>query len=144
MQQEMIENIKEHAAESQRTSADAKRAVARRERAEADNIDADSMQKMIISDGASMEDTQDAVSEGKSFEYHVRRRLEEEVGWEGQRMDGVVPLSQCLLVHATLATSLCGLSFGLLAHAAVVERLFSSHSPPPSQNHIFHYQATMS
>ena len=25
------------------------------------------------------------VSEGKSFEYHVIRRLEEEVGWEGQK-----------------------------------------------------------
>ena len=28
---------------------------------------------------------QDMVSEGKSFEYHVIRRLEEEVGWEGQK-----------------------------------------------------------
>ena len=62
MQQEMIENIKEHAAESQRTSADTKRAIARRERAEADRMDSESIQKTIISDGASMEDTQDAVN----------------------------------------------------------------------------------
>lgn len=31
-----------------------------------------------------MRDHQDAVSEGRVW-YHVRRRLEEEVGWEGQR-----------------------------------------------------------
>nr|WP_297708224.1 hypothetical protein [uncultured Butyrivibrio sp.] len=62
MQQEMIENIKEHAAESQRTSADAKRAVARRERAEANRVDAEGVQKTIISDGTSIEDTQNAVN----------------------------------------------------------------------------------
>ncbi len=62
MQQEMIENIKEHAAESQGTSADAKRAVARRERAEANHVDAEGVQKTIISDGASIEDTQNAVN----------------------------------------------------------------------------------
>ena len=62
MQQEMIENIKEHATESQRTSADAKRAVARRERAEAERMDAEGTQKTIISEGASMEDTQNAVN----------------------------------------------------------------------------------
>ncbi|WP_022765513.1 hypothetical protein [Butyrivibrio sp. XPD2006] len=62
MQQEMIENIKEHAAESQRTSADAKRAIARRERAEAERMDAEGAQKTIISEGASMEDTQNAVN----------------------------------------------------------------------------------
>ena len=62
MQQEMIENIKEHAAESQRTGADAKRAVARRERAEAERMDAEGVQKTIISEGASMEDTQNAVN----------------------------------------------------------------------------------
>ena len=62
MQQEMIENIKEHAAESQRTSADAKRAIARRERAEADRMGTEDIQKTIISDGASMEDAQDAVN----------------------------------------------------------------------------------
>ena len=62
MQQEMIENIKEHAAEGQRTSADAKRAIARRERAEAERMDAEGAQKTIISEGASMEDTQDAVN----------------------------------------------------------------------------------
>jgi hypothetical protein len=62
MQQEMIENIKEHAAESQGTSADAKCAVARRERAEANHVDAEGVQKTIISDGASIEDTQNAVN----------------------------------------------------------------------------------
>ncbi len=62
MQQEMIENIKEHAAESQGTSADAKRAAARRERAEANRVDAEGVQKTIISDGASIEDTQNAVN----------------------------------------------------------------------------------
>ena len=62
MQQEMIENIKEHAAESQGTSADAKRAVARRERAEANHVDAEGVQKTIISDGTSIEDTQNAVN----------------------------------------------------------------------------------
>lgn len=62
MQQEMIENIKEHAAKSQGTSADAKRAVARRERAEANRVDAEGVQKTIISDGTSIEDTQNAVN----------------------------------------------------------------------------------
>ena len=62
MQQEMIENIKEHAAESHRTSADTKRAIARRERAEADRMETEDVQKTIISDGASMEDTQNAVN----------------------------------------------------------------------------------
>ncbi|XME03313.1 hypothetical protein QYZ88_003785 [Lachnospiraceae bacterium C1.1] len=62
MQQEMVENIKEHAAESQRTSADIKRAIARRERAEAERMGAEDVGKTIISEGASMEDTQDAVN----------------------------------------------------------------------------------
>ncbi len=62
MQQEMIENIKEHAAESQRTSADTKRAIARRERAEADSMGAEDTQRTIISENASMEDTQNAVN----------------------------------------------------------------------------------
>ena len=62
MQQEMIENIKEHAAESQRTSADTKRAIARRERAEADSMGAEDAQRTIISESASMEDTQNAVN----------------------------------------------------------------------------------
>ncbi len=62
MQQEMIENIKEHAEETQRTSADTKRAIARRERAEADSMGAEDAQKTIISEGASMEDTQNAVN----------------------------------------------------------------------------------
>ena len=62
MQQEMIENIKQHAAETQRTSADTKRAIARRERAEADSMGAEDAQKTIISEIASMEDTQNAVN----------------------------------------------------------------------------------
>ena len=62
MQQEMIENIKEHAASSQKTSADTKRAIARRERAEADGMETEGIQKTIISDAASMEDTQNAVN----------------------------------------------------------------------------------
>ncbi len=62
MQQEMIENIKEHAQESPRTSADTKRAIARRERAEADSMGAEEAQKTIITDGTSMEDTQNAVN----------------------------------------------------------------------------------
>ena len=62
MQQEMIENIKQHAAETQLTSADTKRAIARRERAEADSMGAEDAQKTIISEGASMEDTQNAVN----------------------------------------------------------------------------------
>ena len=62
MQQEMIDNIKQHAAETQRTSADTKRAIARRERAEADSMGAEEAQRTIISEGASMEDTQNAVN----------------------------------------------------------------------------------
>jgi hypothetical protein len=62
MQQEMIENIKQHAEETQRTSADTKRAMARRERAEADSMGAEDAQKTIISEGASVEDTQNAVN----------------------------------------------------------------------------------
>ena len=62
MQQEMIENIKEHAAETQKTSADAKRAIARRERAEADSYGAEDAQRTIISEGASMENTKNAVN----------------------------------------------------------------------------------
>ena len=62
MQQEMIENIKEHASIGQRTSADTKRAIARRERAEADSMESENIQKTIITEGASMEDTQDAVN----------------------------------------------------------------------------------
>ena len=62
MQQEMIENIKQHAAETQRTSADTKRAIARRERAEAESMGAEEAQKTIITEGASMEDTQNAVN----------------------------------------------------------------------------------
>ena len=62
MQQEMIENIREHAAQGQRTGADIKRAEARRERSEAERMDAEGMQKTIITDASSMEDTQDAVN----------------------------------------------------------------------------------
>jgi len=62
MQQEMIENIKQHAAETQHTSADGKRAIARRERAEANTMGAEDAQRTIITEGASMEDTQNAVN----------------------------------------------------------------------------------
>ncbi len=62
IQEEMIENIRDQASESQRTSADIKRAIARRERAEADRMDAGDIQKTIISDATSMEDTQNAVN----------------------------------------------------------------------------------
>ena len=62
LQQEMIENIKDQAAEGQRTSADIKRSMARREREEAERMDAEGFQKTIISEGTSMEDTQNAVN----------------------------------------------------------------------------------
>ena len=62
MQQEMIENLKEHAIESQRTSADTKRAIARRERAEADSMEAEDVQRTIVSESASMENMQNAVN----------------------------------------------------------------------------------
>lgn len=58
----MIENIKEHAAESGRTSADIKKAVARREREDANRMDLGDVEKTIISDATSMEDTQNAVN----------------------------------------------------------------------------------
>ena len=58
----MIENIKEQAEETQRTSADTKRAIARRERAEADSMGTEDVQRTIISESASMEDTQNAVN----------------------------------------------------------------------------------
>ena len=61
MQQEMIENIKERAADVS-SDADIKRAMARRERAEADSIGAENAQKTIISDAGSIEDTQNAVN----------------------------------------------------------------------------------
>ena len=61
MQQEMIENIKERAADVS-SGADIKRAMARRERAEADSIGAENAQKTIISDAGSIEDTQNAVN----------------------------------------------------------------------------------
>ena len=61
MQQEMIENIKEHAAQSH-SSADTKRAIARRERSEADSMEAEDIQKTVISEGNSLEDTQNAVN----------------------------------------------------------------------------------
>ena len=62
MQQEMIENIKEHATESSSASADTKRAIARRERAEADNMEATDVQKAIISESVSLEETQNTVN----------------------------------------------------------------------------------
>ena len=58
----MIENIKEHAAESGRTSSDIKKAVARREREDANRMDLGDVEKTIISDATSMEDTQNAVN----------------------------------------------------------------------------------
>ena len=61
MQQEMIENIKENAVGVSH-EADTKRAMARRERAEADSIGAENAHKTIISDGGSIEDTQNAVN----------------------------------------------------------------------------------
>ena len=61
LRQEMIENIKEHAAGANQ-GADTKRAMARRERAEAESIGAENAQKTIISDGGSIEDTQNAVN----------------------------------------------------------------------------------
>jgi hypothetical protein len=57
----MIENIKERAADIS-SGADTKRAMARRERAEADSIGAENAQKTIISDAGSIEDTQNAVN----------------------------------------------------------------------------------
>ena len=44
------------------TGADIKRAVARREREDANRMDIGNIEKTIISDAASMEDTQDAVN----------------------------------------------------------------------------------
>ena len=61
MQQEMIENIKENAAGVSQ-EADTKRAMARRERAEADSIGAENTQKIVISGDESIEDTQNAVN----------------------------------------------------------------------------------
>ncbi len=61
MQQEMIENIKENAAGVSQ-EADTKRAMARRERAEADSIGAENTQKIVISGDGSIEDTQNAVN----------------------------------------------------------------------------------
>ena len=57
----MIENIKERSADVS-SGADIKRAMARRERAEADSIGAENAQKTIISDTVSVEDTQNAVN----------------------------------------------------------------------------------
>lgn len=61
-QQEVLESIKEHAGENQDTSADVKRAIARRKRTEADDLEVEDVQRATISDGASMDDTQDAVN----------------------------------------------------------------------------------
>ncbi|MCR5671433.1 MAG: hypothetical protein K6G10_10545 [Butyrivibrio sp.] len=62
MQQEVLENIREHATEFQKTGSDIKREVARRERAEAARMDAGDLPKNIISDTTSLKDTQDAVN----------------------------------------------------------------------------------
>ena len=58
----MIENIREHAAESERTGADIKRAIARREREDANSMELADVEKTIISDTGSMEDLQDDVN----------------------------------------------------------------------------------
>ena len=52
----------EISAESGRTSADIKKAIARREREDANRMDLGNVEKTIISDATSMEDTQDAVN----------------------------------------------------------------------------------
>ena len=63
MQQEMIANIKEHAELGEKTSADVKKAIARRERTEALLLDPDNVsQKIVIPDATSLEDAQSAVN----------------------------------------------------------------------------------
>lgn len=63
MQQEMIANIREHAELSEKTSADVKKAIARRERTEALLLDPDNVsQKIVIPDATSLEDAQSAVN----------------------------------------------------------------------------------
>ena len=62
IQQELIESIRERASESQQTSADVKRSIARRERADAESMDVDAVKKTIISDRPTLEETQDAVN----------------------------------------------------------------------------------
>ena len=63
MQQEMIANIREHAELGEKTSADVKKAIARRERTEALLLDPDNVsQKIVIPDATSLEDAQSAVN----------------------------------------------------------------------------------
>ena len=62
MQQEMIENIKDHTIESGRTSADIKKAIAKRERQDADRMEFSDIGKIVISDATSINDTQNAVN----------------------------------------------------------------------------------
>ena len=63
MQQEILENIKEHAAMGEKTSADVKKAVARRERTEAAQLNTEEIsEKTVISDYTSLEEAQDAVN----------------------------------------------------------------------------------
>ncbi len=62
LRQEMIENIKEHSDLNQKTASDTKRAIARRERAEADRMEFEDVDHTVISDAASVEDTQEAVN----------------------------------------------------------------------------------
>ena len=63
MQQEMIANIREHAEIGEKTSADVKKAIARRERTEALLLDPDNVsQKIVIPDATSLEDAQSAVN----------------------------------------------------------------------------------
>ena len=61
LQQEMVENIKEHMAENQRTSADIKRATARKERAQADEMDVVGAKKTVITEDLTTKDIQSEV-----------------------------------------------------------------------------------
>ena len=62
IQQEMIENIKEHASENGKSSSDIKKEIARREREEANTADIDDIEKAKSFDGTSIQDTQNAVN----------------------------------------------------------------------------------
>lgn len=63
MQQEMIANIREHAEIGEKTSADVKKAIARRERTESVQINVGELsEKIVISDDISLEEAQEAVN----------------------------------------------------------------------------------
>ena len=61
IQQEMIENIK-NISESERTSADIKKNTARHEKEEANRMEFSDVEKIVIFDAASINDTQNAVN----------------------------------------------------------------------------------